>query len=170
MIDPLGIARHLGLHGVRYVLVGGSAMRARGMQYATEDYDICYDTNEANVERLIRALDQIDPVLRIESRGVTMPFHLAIHTLRGSQIVTLATSLGNVDLRSSVVGVGDYGALLTRCSGLTIGDDVVPVMRYEALVDSKRAAGRGKDLFVLRNSKRLQKSNVGYSIEVWTAV
>ena len=148
-MDPIRIARLLAEHAVEYVLVGGAAMTARGMNYTTNDYDICYRATPDNVQRLIDALTPLNPKLRIESKGTTVTVYLDEHTLRGTPILPLATDLGNVDLLNQVEGLGNYDAVSQECTALQIAEYSVPVLSYAGLVLAKRAAGRMKDLMAL---------------------
>lgn len=56
--DPLlDLLRRLHEEGVRYILVGGQAVRLNGFVRATEDVDLLLPASRQNGERLIRALD-----------------------------------------------------------------------------------------------------------------
>ncbi len=105
-MDPIRIARLLAENGVEYVLVGGAAMTARGMNYTTNDYDICYRVTSENMQRLIDTLSPFNPKLRIESRGTKVSVHLDEYTLRRTPILPLATDVGNVDLLNRVKALG----------------------------------------------------------------
>ena len=148
-MDPIRIARLLAENHVEYVLVGGAAMAARGMNYATNDYDICYRVTSDNMQRLIDAVEPSNPKLRIESKGTTVSVHLDEYTLRETPILPLATEAGNVDLLNRVEGLGDYAAVLQHCTALQIAEHSVPVLSYAGLALAKRAAGRMKDLMAL---------------------
>ena len=56
--DPLlRLLRRLHEGGVRYILVGGQAVRLNGFLRATEDIDLLLPLSRPNGEQLIRALD-----------------------------------------------------------------------------------------------------------------
>jgi len=66
--DPLlDLLKRLHDEGVRYILVGGQAVRLNGFVRATEDIDLLLPASRENGERLIRALrflpsaKQLDP-------------------------------------------------------------------------------------------------------------
>lgn len=158
-MDPIRIARLLAENGVEYVLVSGAAMTARGMNYTTNDYDICYRVTSENMQRLIDALTPFNPKLRIESKGTTVSVYLDGYTLRGTPILPLATDVGNVDLLNRVEGVGDYDAVLQECTPLQIAEYSVPVLSYAGLALAKRAAGRMKDLMALPELEALAEMN-----------
>ena len=50
-------------HGVRYVLIGGLAAVLHGSPLPTVDADICPSREAANLERLARALTDLDALL-----------------------------------------------------------------------------------------------------------
>ena len=53
----LTLLRRFQDEGVRYVLVGGQAVRLNGFLRATEDVDLLLESSRANGERVIKALD-----------------------------------------------------------------------------------------------------------------
>ena len=56
--DPLlKLLDHLNREGVRYILVGGQAVRLNGFLRNTEDIDILLPSSVENGERVIKALD-----------------------------------------------------------------------------------------------------------------
>jgi hypothetical protein len=57
--DPVAIIAALERHGVDYVLVGGLAQVLRGVDVVTEDVDICPSFARGNLERLSRALSEL---------------------------------------------------------------------------------------------------------------
>ena len=65
-VDAMRILAALERHGVEYVLVGSMAMAAQGIVRATRDMDVFISADDANVERLKAALDEIfhDPSIQ----------------------------------------------------------------------------------------------------------
>jgi hypothetical protein len=53
----LTLLRRFQEEGVRYVLVGGQAVRLNGFLRATEDVDLLLESSRANGEKVIKALD-----------------------------------------------------------------------------------------------------------------
>jgi len=58
--DLIEVCRALQAHGVRYILVGGHAVRLNGIVRATEDVDILVPFDTANGRRLIESLGFLD--------------------------------------------------------------------------------------------------------------
>lgn len=129
---------------VRFVVIGGVALIARGVQRATEDLDIAYARDRANLEALARALAPLHPRLR----GVPgdLPFVLDAASLRAGLNFTLDTDLGPLDLLGEVAGLGSYEHVDAAASEIEIGGRVLLVLTVDGLRRAKRAAGRPKDL------------------------
>ena len=54
--DLVKICAALNREGARYVLIGGFAVIARGLERPTKDIDLLVDSNPDNIERIKRAL------------------------------------------------------------------------------------------------------------------
>ena len=72
--DPL-LKLLLRLHeeGVRYILVGGQAVRLNGFVRATEDIDLLLPSSRQNGERLIRALNFLPSASELDPRWFEPP-------------------------------------------------------------------------------------------------
>jgi hypothetical protein len=92
--DPIGALQTLQRHEGGFVVIGGVAARLWGSPTMTNDIDICYDRNPANLQRLAAALDELHARLR----GVDdeVPFLLDATTLANGQNFT--TSAGPLDV------------------------------------------------------------------------
>lgn len=62
--DFLRSLRTLVEHEVRFVVIGGLAGRLHGSTTVTNDLDICYARDEGNLDRLARALRDLNARLR----------------------------------------------------------------------------------------------------------
>ena len=131
-------------HGVRFSVIGGVALIARGVQRATEDLDISYARDRDNLARLAAALASIHPRLR----GVPgeLPFVLDEASLRSGLNFTLDTDLGPLDLLGEVPGLGSFEHVDAASSELEIAGSNILVLTLDGLERAKRAAGRPKDL------------------------
>jgi predicted nucleotidyltransferase len=129
---------------IRFVLVGGVAATIHGSARFTNDIDLCYDTSDANVDRLVALLTEWKAHLRGVKPG--LPFVLDRRTFRTTPMLTLASSLGAIDLLDRIPGVGDYRAALAGSEKVRIGETEFSALTLEALIASKRAARRKKDL------------------------
>jgi len=137
MVDELSEA------GIRFVLIGQVAAIAHGSAYNTNDLDICYDTADDNVEKLLALLKTWDPYPRGWDAG--LPWIFDTRTFKQTPILTLRTREGDIDLLDSVVGVGDYDACLNESETVTLGEYHIHVLSLDTLIRAKRAAGRKKD-------------------------
>ena len=145
-------------HGVDFVIVGGIAVIAHGSARITRDLDICYATDQANLDVLGAALLE----LRARLRGVTedVPFVPDGRSLRQTTILTLETDHGWIDLLAAPPGAPPYAQLRERAERVTFGDMAVLVASLDDLESMKRAAGRPRDLVdveeieVIRRLKR----------------
>jgi predicted nucleotidyltransferase len=125
----------LNRHGVRYMIVGLSAAVLQGANTGTRDIDIWFeDLSDARIFEAVR-----------EAKGIWLP--------------------GSFGMRPPQIGgdvVGDRLVVVTYMHGLgkfaeefgntvPIAVDGIPlrVLRLERIIDSKRAAGRSKDLAVI---------------------
>lgn len=141
------LLRVLDAHGVEYVLVGALAAALQGAPVSTYDIDIVHRRDPANVTRLLDALRSINAYywehttrrLEPEARTLLLPGH---HLLR--------TDLGHMDVLG-VIGEGQgFDELKDRASVITLGPDLaVRVLDLEAIIETKRAVGRPKDLAAL---------------------
>jgi hypothetical protein len=134
-------------HEVRFVVIGGVALIARGVQRSTEDLAIAYARDRENLARLATALTSIHPRLRGVPAG--LPFTLDEASLRSGLNFTLDTDLGPLDLLGEVPGLSTFEHVDAAASELVIADPPLLVLTLEGLERAKRAAGRPKDLIDL---------------------
>jgi len=129
---------------VRFVVVGGVAATIQGSARFTNDIDLCYDAAPDNLEALVRVLQMWHAYLRgVERR---LPFVLDARALRAAPVMTLTTDVGDINLIDRVPGVGTYADAIARAESVTIGSTEFRALTLPALIASKRAAGRPKDL------------------------
>jgi hypothetical protein len=134
---------------VDFVIVGGVAVVLQASPRLTQDLDICCATGHDNLERLSGVL--ID--LRAMLRGVEedLPFSPDARTLRRTQILTLTTSEGNLDLLVDPDGSPGYAALRRNANRMNLDGLTVAVASIEDLIAMKHAAGRPQDLVDLES-------------------
>ena len=138
------ILRSLVAARVRFVVIGGVAATIQGSARFTNDIDICYDIADDNVERLATLLAGWNAYLRGVKRG--LPFILDARAFRVTPIMTLTTDVGDIDVLDVVPGVGDYAAALKASEAVKIRDVEFRSLKLEALIASKRAVRRPKDV------------------------
>lgn len=141
------LLRVLDAHGVEYVLVGALAAALHGAPVSTYDIDIVHRREPDNVARLVEALhsthafywEHTDRRLDPEARTLLLPGH---HRLR--------TDLGHLDVLDAIGAGQGFDELQGRTSVITVGPDLaVRVLDLEAIIETKRAVGRPKDLAAL---------------------
>ena len=142
-------------HQVRFSVIGGVALIARGVQRSTEDLDIAYARDRENLARLVAALAPIHP--RLRGAPAELPFVLDEASLRNGLNFTLDTDLGPLDLLGEVPGLGAYEHVDAASSELEIGGTQMLVLTLEGLERAKRAAGRPKDLVDLGYIRALRE-------------
>jgi hypothetical protein len=129
--------------GVDFVVVGGVAVVVHASPRFTRDLDISYATDTANLERLGTVLVSLDARLR----GVEddLPFIPDARTLRHTEMLTLTTRDGDLDLLVDPPGSPGYPALRRHADVVELDGAPVRIASLEHLIEMKRAAGRPQD-------------------------
>lgn len=110
----------------------------------TNDVDISYARDRANLEHLATALRELGARLRGVDDDV--PFQLDAVTLANGQNFTFTTNLGPLDILGLPAGIRDFRELAVNAATFDLGDGVtVKVCDLDDLIRMKRAAGRPKD-------------------------
>jgi len=129
--------------GVDFVVVGGVAVIMQASPRFTKDLDICYDLAQENLDRLGSVLVELGATLRAVDED--LPFVPDGRTLRHTQILTLTTPDGGIDLLAAPDGAPGYAALRRHASVLDIEGVVVRIASIDDLIAMKTAAGRPQD-------------------------
>lgn len=144
--DLHGLLSLLAAHGVRGVVVGGMAAVLQGAPIQTEDIDIVHDRSDANLDRLMPALAELDAVYRHQF-GRRIAARREILAGRGHNL--LQTRLGGLDLLGELAAGLDYDALAPDAISMQLDAGSIAVLPLERVIELKRAAGRPKDWRVL---------------------
>jgi len=144
MTDFRGLLTALVDGAVDFILVGGAAATVHGSSRLTQDVDIVYSREQANLARLTAALAPHQPYLRGAPRG--LPFSWDEHTLRRGLNFTLTTTLGDIDVLGEIVGGGGFDDLRPHAIELSLFGVRILCLGLDKLIEVKRAAGRPKDL------------------------
>lgn len=155
MIDFEKMLARLTDAGVQFVIIGGLAITIHGSSYVTFDLDICYARDNENLLRLSHAFRPVNPRLRGAPEG--LPFRFDDATLKQGLNFTLTTDLGDIDLIGEVTGLGNYPAVVAASMLVELFGKEYSVLTLDALIASKRAAGRPKDLQVLPELEALRE-------------
>jgi predicted nucleotidyltransferase len=147
MIDFPRLLNLLTHQHVEFIIVGGVAAVIHGSSRLTQDLDVVYRRTPQNLANLVQALASQSPYLRGAPPG--LPFQWSVATLNMGLNFTLETSLGPLDLLGEIVGGGRYEDLLEHTIEVEVFGVRCHCLDLAALIRTKRAAGRPKDLEAL---------------------
>lgn len=141
---PTALVQALVEGSVDFVVVGGVAVVLQAMPRFTKDLDICYSSDQDNLD----ALGSVLVALKARLRGIpeTVPFVPDRRTLRRTQIMCLTTPAGDIDLLVDPDGAPSYATLRRRADVMELGGQSVRIASIEDMLAMKRAAGRPQDL------------------------
>ena len=142
-------------HHVDFVIIGGVAALVHGSAYVTRDLDVCYSRSGESLERLVAALAPLHP--RLRGAPSDLPFKWDPRTLQAGLNFTLDTDMGPIDLLGEVAGIGQYADALGASELMTLFGRPCSVLTLEALIRSKRAAGRPRDLEAVKELETLRE-------------
>jgi len=148
--------RLLGEYSVDCVIVGGVAAAIHGSMLLTNDLDVCYSRDPANLKRLADALESVHARLRNAPEG--LPFILDAETLKRGLNFTLTTDIGDLDLLGEVRGIGNYEDVVAGSLTVELFGFRFAVIDIGKLIVAKRAAGRAKDLIALPELEAIQEA------------
>jgi predicted nucleotidyltransferase len=136
MIGPhLQLFKCLNDHKVEYLLIGGTAAIAYGIPRTTKDIDLFVAKDEANAQRCLNALK----ALGFGTTELTTAKKLV------ATEVTIFKDLLRVDVLTQVKGMTFEEASQNRVF-FDVDGILIPVLRLEDLIITKKAAGRPGDL------------------------
>ena len=134
------IVTALGLHEVRYIVIGGLGAVLHGSPIVTQDAVICPGAPE----------------------GIPFPFEGAF--LANVQLLNLTTPFGDLDLSFEPAGTTGYADLERAAVTYEIAGRSVAVASLDDIIRSKEAANREKDRAVLptlRLHRRMLRERAG---------
>lgn len=152
---PSALLNRLVAAGVDYVVIGGFAGLMHGMTLPTRDLDICYSAETENLDRLGQMLVELGA--RLRGVAADIPFVPDGHTLRRTQILTLDTPDGPLDLLVDPSGSPGYAGLRERALVVEVAGIEVRIASLPDLIAMKRAAGRPKDLLAVEELEAIQR-------------
>lgn len=135
----------LGEEQVEFIIVGGVAAALQGAPVLTQDIDILYRIEDANLDRLERALARLHAVARGDSRN--LPFRKSHLMTTGRKLAT--TDAGALDVLGSLNDGLLYDDLIGSSDELEVTGHRVKVLSLGRLIELKRALGRPRDLAML---------------------
>jgi predicted nucleotidyltransferase len=144
---------------VRFVIVGGVAATLHGLDYTTNDLDICAELNGENLRRLLSAVRDINPRQRMHPNRPPLPADIESMSLHN---LYTETDLGLLDVLGSVTGVGNFAAVLEQSRQVQLDGFNFYLLNLHSLIAAKRATGRAKDLISLPALEQLLKLQTPY--------
>lgn len=147
-LDPVALLEVLLRHQVRFVVIGGIAAISHGYPLPTEDVDVTPSRDRENLERLARALRELDARLRSASDATGVPFPIDADMLRRAESWTLRTRLGDLDIVFVPAGTQGFDDLSADAVLTDLGTTRPVRVLIASLADvirSKEAANREKD-------------------------
>jgi hypothetical protein len=144
--DTEAILRALVTHEVEFVLIGAMAAIARNAPMVSYDVDITPARTPQNLEKLAAALKELGATVRTGEPG-GVPFPIDPRGLNNSDIGTLTTPHGDLDISFTPSGTQGYDDLRRDAGPVEVYDGVVvQVASLADVIRSKQAANRPKDI------------------------
>jgi hypothetical protein len=139
-------------HEVDLIVVGGYAVAAHGFPRATKDIDICPEPSDENLERLAKALAELEatPIGLDEFKG-EFDLEPNLDGLKMGGNWTLLTKHGRLDVlqtfsfEGGTDGEGEYRNLAPHAVERDFLGHRVKFCSYGDLLRMKQAAGRAQD-------------------------
>jgi hypothetical protein len=100
---------------------------------------------------------------RLRGVPLNLPFQFDPKTVMNGLNFTLTTDYGDLDLLGEVAGLGPYDVVLAHSPVKQVGTTEGHMLSLDAPILTKRAAGREKDLAVLKELQALKdlKEKIG---------
>lgn len=139
--------------GVDFMIIGGVSANLHGSAYLTNDLDIFFSREPENLNKIVTALARFHP--RLRDFPPALPFAWDPATLRNGTVFTLSTDVGKIDLLAEVNGVPSYREAKAKANSFEAFGRHILTLDLQSLIDSKRAAGRDKDLSAVKELEAL---------------
>ena len=134
--------------GLDFVVIGGVCVVYHGAPLATFDLDLCCPFGEENVRRIESAVRDLHPVHRFTTNH--LPLEMTRSAFGELRNLYLQTDLGRLDCLSEVAGIGNFEAVLGRSVVASFSYGEFRFLNLDALIASKKAACRERDLAAVR--------------------
>jgi hypothetical protein len=143
--------------GLDFVVIGGVCVVYHGAPLATFDLDICCPFGLENVRRIESAVSGLHPFHRLTTNQ--LPLEMTRSVFGELRNLYLQTDLGKLGCLSEVTGLGNFEAVLRRSVVATLSYGQFRFLNLDALIASKKAAGRERDLAAVRYLLAIQEKN-----------
>jgi hypothetical protein len=142
--DLLALIAALNRHQVDYVLVGGMAALVYGATRPTEDLDIVARDTDDNMERMARALNEVNARSDVAD-------HASLFDLRAMN-TRWSTDAGTVDVLVSAAGPAtstiNWRTLEPTAQTIAHSGYLLHIVSLEDLLEMKLSVGRPRDIAV----------------------
>ncbi len=143
--------------GLEFVVVGGVSAVYHGVPIATFDLDICCPFGEKNVQQIESAVRDLHPVHRLTPNK--LPLEITRSAFASLKNLYLQTDLGKLDCLGEIAGVGNFAAVLEQSVVGKFSYGEFRILNIDALIASKSAVGREKDLEVVKWLRAAKEKN-----------
>jgi hypothetical protein len=141
---------------IDFVLIGGYASVLHGSSHVTHDLDICAVMTETQLEKLKKALHDLNPKHRMNPN-----FQLSLDEYpKAGQLLDnfyLSTSSGVLDIIKTVTSVGDFEVVKKNAIKVQLFGKECLVISLDDLIKAKSKMNRDKDKFVLQELLKVKE-------------
>jgi hypothetical protein len=141
--------------GLDFVVIGGVCVVFHGLPLATFDLDICCRFGEENVKRIESAVRDLHPVHRLTANK--LPLEMTRDVFGELKNLYLQTDLGKLDCLGEVAGIGNFDEALKKSVVARFSYGDFRFLSLDALIASKQAAGRERDLTAVRHLRAIKE-------------
>lgn len=145
------VVKRLGAVQADFIIVGGVSGVLQGASIITRDVDLCYRRTPENIQRIVAALQPLNP--RPRGFPPDLPFEFDERTVQFGSNFTLDIGGEALDLLGDMAGIGGYEQVIGDAVDLVVAGVPVKVLSLSQLIQTKTAAGRTKDLAALPDLK-----------------
>lgn len=145
-------------HQVEFIVVGGVAAVIHGAPTTTFDLDTLVRLNEANAERLAKALSHLEARFR-EHRKTIRP---TVEDILAGGHLLLMTRAGPLDVLGYIGETQRYEDLLSDSSEIRMNVGSLRVLDLEALIAEKKRMGRLKDKAAVELLEEVLRHRLGH--------
>jgi hypothetical protein len=143
--------------GLEFVVVGGVSAVFHGAPIATFDLDICCSFGEQNIVRIESAVKDLHPFHRLTANK--LPLEMTRAAFSSFKNLYLQTDLGKLDCLGEIIGVGNFEAVREHSIIGRLSYGEFRILNIDALIASKSAVGRDKDMEAVRLLRAIKEKN-----------
>ena len=157
MMGAIPILETLTHAEVDFVVIGMLAATLQGSPLRTDDLDVCPSSSPENLERLAKALTELEAREWEPRKGELVDRVWSSELLKADRLWILRTKHGPLDLLFRPNPTAGYVELREGAVTIPIDDLEVPVASLDDVIRMKEAANRDKDLAQLPTLRRLRE-------------